>query len=160
MEEIINEGHAAILVSHGMSNVRRMSQVCLWLREGRVKMFGPTHEVVSHYEKQTTQEVVSHYEKRTPHQLQADEGDRVARLSRWSVGSSTSTGVHTIGAGQGKVTLSFELELASEVANAQIALSVTDAEGLVLITEEAEFLRLTMGCCLRPHLPSLPRETR
>jgi len=25
-------------------------------------MFGPTHEVVSHYERQTTHEVVSHYE--------------------------------------------------------------------------------------------------
>ena len=34
MEEIINEGHAAILVSHGMGNVRRMSQVCIWLRHG------------------------------------------------------------------------------------------------------------------------------
>ncbi len=63
MEEIINEGHAAILVSHGMGNVRRMSQVCMWLQHGRVEMFGPTHEVVSHYEKQTTHEVVSHYEK-------------------------------------------------------------------------------------------------
>jgi energy-coupling factor transporter ATP-binding protein EcfA2 len=31
IEEIINEGHAAILVSHGMGNVRRMSQVCMWL---------------------------------------------------------------------------------------------------------------------------------
>src|ERR1700726_4219406 len=63
MEEIINEGHAAILVSHGMGNVRRMSQVCLWLRQGRVEMFGSTHEVVSHYEKQTTHQVVSEYER-------------------------------------------------------------------------------------------------
>src|SRR6202047_1166617 len=38
MEAIINEGHAAILVSHGMGNVRRMSQVCLWLRQGRVEL--------------------------------------------------------------------------------------------------------------------------
>src|SRR6202521_1630010 len=30
MEEIINEGHAAILVSHGLGNVRRRSQVCFW----------------------------------------------------------------------------------------------------------------------------------
>jgi len=157
MEEIINEGHAAILVSHGMGNVRRMSQVCLWLRHGRIKMFGPTHEVVTHYEKQTTQEVVSHYEKRTTHQLQPNEAERVARLSRWSVGSSISEGVHTIGSGQGKITLSFGLELASEVANAQIALSVTDAEGLVLFTEEADFQRLVAGrSVLVLELPLLP----
>jgi hypothetical protein len=39
-----------------MGNVRRMSQVCMWLRHGRIEMFGPTHEVVLHYEKQTTHE--------------------------------------------------------------------------------------------------------
>ena len=87
MEEIINEGHAAILVSHGMGNVRRMSQVCLWLRHGRVEMFGPTHEVVSHYERQTTHEVVSHYEKQTAHQHEATQPEPLASLSSWSVES-------------------------------------------------------------------------
>ena len=57
MEEIINEGHAAILVSHGMGNVRRMSQVCMWLSHGQVQLFGPTHEVVAQFEKQTTHDV-------------------------------------------------------------------------------------------------------
>src|ERR1700730_2028871 len=37
MEEIINEGHAAILVSHAMASIQRMSQVCLWLRQGRIE---------------------------------------------------------------------------------------------------------------------------
>jgi lipopolysaccharide transport system ATP-binding protein len=59
MQEIINEGNAAILVSHGMGHVRRMSQVCMWLRHGRIEMFGPTDEVVSHYEKQTAREAVA-----------------------------------------------------------------------------------------------------
>ncbi|MBW0000473.1 MAG: ABC transporter ATP-binding protein [Verrucomicrobia bacterium] len=54
IEEIINEGHAAIVVSHGLGHVRRMSQVCLWLKRGRIEMFGPTPEVVSAYEKETT----------------------------------------------------------------------------------------------------------
>lgn len=54
IEEIISEGHAAIVVSHGMANVRRMSQVCLWLKHGRTEMFGPTPEVVSAYEQETT----------------------------------------------------------------------------------------------------------
>ena len=40
MEEIIDEGHAAILVSHTTSILQRMSQVCMWLRRGRVEMFG------------------------------------------------------------------------------------------------------------------------
>jgi len=53
MEEIINQGRTAILVNHEMSQVRRMSQHCLWLRRGQVEMFGPTNEVVSYYEQDT-----------------------------------------------------------------------------------------------------------
>jgi lipopolysaccharide transport system ATP-binding protein len=53
MEEIINQGRTAILVNHEMSQVRRMSQHCLWLRHGQVEMFGPTNEVVSYYEQET-----------------------------------------------------------------------------------------------------------
>jgi lipopolysaccharide transport system ATP-binding protein len=53
MEEIMNQGRTAILVNHEMSQVRRMSQHCLWLRHGQVEMFGPTNEVVSYYEQET-----------------------------------------------------------------------------------------------------------
>jgi lipopolysaccharide transport system ATP-binding protein len=53
MNEIINQGRTAILVNHEMSQVRRMSQHCLWLRHGQVEMFGPTNEVVSYYEQET-----------------------------------------------------------------------------------------------------------
>jgi lipopolysaccharide transport system ATP-binding protein len=53
MEEIINQGRTAILVNHEMSQVRRMSQHCLWLRHGQIEMFGPTNEVVSYYEHAT-----------------------------------------------------------------------------------------------------------
>src|SRR5258708_4324581 len=37
MKEIINEGHAAILVSHGMPQIRQMSQLCMWLSHGQVR---------------------------------------------------------------------------------------------------------------------------
>jgi homopolymeric O-antigen transport system ATP-binding protein len=52
MKEIISQGRTAILINHEMSQVRRMSQHCLWLRHGRVEMFGPTNEVVSCYEQE------------------------------------------------------------------------------------------------------------
>src|SRR5260221_8803752 len=38
MTEIVEEGHAAILVTHSMEVVRRSSQMCLWLKHGRVAM--------------------------------------------------------------------------------------------------------------------------
>src|SRR5258708_38540165 len=52
MKEIISEGHAAILVSHGMPQIRQMSQLCMWLSHGQVRQFGPTNEVVSCYERE------------------------------------------------------------------------------------------------------------
>src|SRR5260370_40057613 len=136
MEEIINEGHAAILVSHGMGNVRRMSQVCMWLRHGRVEMFGPTHEVVSCYEKETTHEVVSHYEKRTAEQHQTTQPEPLASLSQWSVHSKLSTGLHTIVSGQARVTFRFEIETSAIVPHGLISVSVADAQGLILFAHE------------------------
>jgi lipopolysaccharide transport system ATP-binding protein len=55
IEAIIKQGHTVILVNHEMAHVRRMSQLCLWLRQGQVEMFGPTSEVVSHYEQEVGQ---------------------------------------------------------------------------------------------------------
>ena len=49
---IINQGHSAIMVNHEMAQVRRMSELCLWLRHGQVEMFGPTSEVVARYERE------------------------------------------------------------------------------------------------------------
>jgi lipopolysaccharide transport system ATP-binding protein len=53
MDTLIKQGHTAILVNHETANVRRMSQLCLWLRHGQVEMFGPTSEVVPQYEQET-----------------------------------------------------------------------------------------------------------
>ena len=52
IEWIIGHGHTAIMVNHEMAQVRRMSGLCLWLRHGQVEMFGPTSEVVAHYERE------------------------------------------------------------------------------------------------------------
>ena len=157
MEEIINEGHAAILVSHGMGNVRRMSQVCLWLRQGRVEMFGSTHEVVSHYEKQTTQEVVSHYEKQTAHQHEATQREPVASLSSWSVESRLSTSLHTIISGQERVAFHFEIELATAIPNSKISVSIADAQGLILLNQEGFLQQRKAGkISLILELPLLP----
>src|SRR5580704_12479887 len=129
MEEIINEGHAAILVSHGMGNVRRMSQVCLWLRHGRVEMLGPTHEVVSRYEKQTTHELVSHYEKQTAHQHEPTRRESIANLCSWSIESVLAKNLHTIVSGQGNVIFHFDIEITTNMPNSKISVSISDAQG-------------------------------
>ena len=155
MEEIINEGHAAILVSHGMGNVRRMSQVCIWLQHGRVQMFGPTHEVVGQYEKQTTHDVVSHFEKQTAHS--PSEPEPIARLEHWSVESKLSTNAHTIDPGLATVTFRFQIELTAPVPSGKIAVSLADVQGLVLCTYSGELRQKQAGKILvKLELPLLP----
>jgi lipopolysaccharide transport system ATP-binding protein len=157
MEEIINEGHAAILVSHGMGNVRRMSQVCLWLRHGRVEMFGPTNEVVSDYEKQTTHEVVSHYEKQTAHQHELTRSEPLANLSSWSIESVFSKNLHTVVSGQGKVIFQFEIELTADMPNTKISVSISDAQGLLLLSKDGVLQQTKAGkISLILELPLLP----
>ena len=51
VESIFKQGHTVIMVNHEMPHLRRMSHRCLWLRHGQVEMFGPTNEVVTHYER-------------------------------------------------------------------------------------------------------------
>ena len=155
MEEIINEGHAAILVSHGMGNVRRMSQVCIWLQHGRVQMFGPTHEVVGQYEKQTTHDVVSHFEKQTAHA--SSEPEPIARLEHWSVESKLSTNAHTVDPGLATVAFRFEIELTAPVPSGKIAISLADVQGLVLCTYSGELRQEHAGkISVKLELPLLP----
>ena len=52
MDAIIEQGHTTIMVNHETAHVRRTSQLCLWLRQGQVEMFGPTTEVVPLYERE------------------------------------------------------------------------------------------------------------
>jgi lipopolysaccharide transport system ATP-binding protein len=157
MEEIIDEGHAAILVSHTTSILQRMSQVCMWLRRGQVEMFGPSHEVLSQYEKQTTQEVVSNLEKQTAQQQDATQSEPIARLCSWGVGSELSKDPHTIISGQERVTFHFEVELATAVPNGKIAVSLADVQGLVLSTHSGELRQTKAGkISLGLELPLLP----
>jgi lipopolysaccharide transport system ATP-binding protein len=50
MTDLISTGRTVLLVSHQLNTVRKLSQTCLWLDAGRVRMIGPTAEVVSAYE--------------------------------------------------------------------------------------------------------------
>ena len=50
MREIIQNGKATILVSHSISQVRRMCNKVLWLDHGRQIAFGETSPICDKYE--------------------------------------------------------------------------------------------------------------
>jgi lipopolysaccharide transport system ATP-binding protein len=157
MEEIINEGHAAILVSHGMAHVRRMSQFCLWLRQGRIEMFGPTHEVVSEYEKRTAHEVVSLNEKQAAQQPGRGAAEPKARLSGWAVQGGLATGPHSLITGHEKVVFRLEIQLAMEIEEGSVSIAIADFQGLTLFTQQEQISRVQPGrVVLSLELPFLP----
>jgi lipopolysaccharide transport system ATP-binding protein len=158
MEEIINEGHAAILVSHGMAQVRRLSQVCLWLHRGRIEMFGPTHEVVSEYEKRTAHAVASLNEKQMVQQpVSAAVAEPRARLSSWIVEGRWATGPHSLIASQNEVIFRLEIEMASDVEQAAFSISLADFQGLTLFTQQQVIGQIHAGkLVLMLEMQSLP----
>jgi ABC-type polysaccharide/polyol phosphate transport system ATPase subunit len=157
MEEIINEGHAAILVSHGMAHLQRLSQFCLWLRQGRIEMFGPTHEVVSQYEKQTAHEVVSLNQKQAAQQPTSTGPEPKARLSGWAVRGGLATGPHTLIAGHDKVIFSLEIELTTDIAEGSVSIAIADFHGLTFFTQQERIGQVQSGrLVLLLELPFLP----
>jgi lipopolysaccharide transport system ATP-binding protein len=162
MEEIINEGHAAILVSHAMASVRRMSQVCMWLRHGRIEMFGSTHEVVSEYEKQTAHEAASLNERQMAQRSTSGATRPRVRLSGWLVDGFWATGPHTLVASQEKVIFRMEIELSDEIEEASVSVSLADFQGLTLFTQQQQIGKIHPGKLLLvlelPWLPFRPGE--
>jgi lipopolysaccharide transport system ATP-binding protein len=157
MEEIINEGHAAILVSHRMAHLRRLSQFCLWLRHGRVEMFGPTHEIVSAYEKQAAHNVVSINESQAAKQPVATAPEPKARLSGWAIQGAKAIGPHTMIASHEGVLFRLEIELAADIAEGSVSISIVDFQGLTLFTQQRQMRNIRTGhLALLLELPMLP----
>jgi hypothetical protein len=98
-------------------------------------MFGPTHDVVAQYEKQTTHDVVSELEKKTSQTQEPSQPEPIAHLAQWSVESKLATDAHTIYAGGASVTFRFWIELRLPVPNGKINVSLTDAQGLLLCSQ-------------------------
>lgn len=49
IEQFRRDGRTIILVSHGLSQIQQLCSTTAWLDSGRLKMIGPTDEVVSDY---------------------------------------------------------------------------------------------------------------
>ena len=49
MQELMGEGTAVLLVSHGLTKVQEMADRVMWLDKGSVKMIGDPEEVINAY---------------------------------------------------------------------------------------------------------------
>jgi len=56
MDKLAKSGCTLILVSHSWQQIQQYCRRCIWLRDGRVHMDGPTHEIMSKYEVMISEE--------------------------------------------------------------------------------------------------------
>ncbi|HSR65406.1 MAG TPA: ABC transporter ATP-binding protein [Xanthomonadaceae bacterium] len=52
MNSVLENAHICVLASHNRSLLQRLTDRCLWMEDGRVKMEGPTPEVTEVYEEE------------------------------------------------------------------------------------------------------------
>jgi len=53
MNGFLESAHICVLASHNNALLRRLTDRCLWLEEGRVRMLGETAEVIDRYDEET-----------------------------------------------------------------------------------------------------------
>jgi len=52
MNSLIEQAHICVIASHSNALLRRITDRCLWLEDGRVKASGSTHELLDEYERE------------------------------------------------------------------------------------------------------------
>jgi ABC-type polysaccharide/polyol phosphate transport system ATPase subunit len=134
MEEIIGEGHAAILVSHSLPYVRKTSQTCIWLDHGQVRRIGSTDEVVNEYEALTSAQVAAMRQKHEAEIVSGPEAEPAVRLLNWGLESPVAIGPKVLISGMGEVEFWFELQFAHPITNPRILVTISDPQGSVLIS--------------------------
>ncbi|HEY0309571.1 MAG TPA: ABC transporter ATP-binding protein [Luteimonas sp.] len=53
MNSFLESAHICVLASHNNALLRRLTDRCIWLEEGRVRMLGETAEVIDQYDEET-----------------------------------------------------------------------------------------------------------
>ena len=143
MEEIIREGHAAILVSHALPYVEKMSQVCIWLERGRIRQIGRSNEVVSSYTLFTSERVSALRDQRE--RAEFIEVQTPAMIESWSVQSELTTDPHAAVPGGGPFIFSFILDLRQTVSNARVETILTDSNEIPLVIRSSDANDLWIG---------------
>lgn len=146
VQEIMREGHAAIMVSHSMHAVRQMADVCLWLRAGEVAMFGPAEVVTSAYEREMI------------HQERPVDYSKFTHLEGWSVRSKGSPEWrHYLDNRAEEIELSLRLIFNSQLLDAAVQIAISDSQGILILCEQKHLGECPVGrTTLILKIPGLP----
>ena len=128
--EFKQRGGTIVFVSHDASQVERLCERAVLLREGRLVFDGPTHEAIVRYRKALAAE--------------ADPAERAAGLREWGTGEATIAGARLVGsegeerqqflAGE-PFSLRLRIEAENGIAPPQLQLEVRDEAGLLVASD-------------------------
>ena len=128
--EFKQRGGTIVFVSHDASQVERLCERAVLLREGRVEYEGPTHEAIVRYRKVLAAE--------------ADPAERAAGLREWGTGEATIASARLVGAeGEERqqflagepFSLRLRIEAENGVAPPQLQLELRDEAGLLVASD-------------------------
>ena len=128
--EFKQRGGTIVFVSHDASQVERLCERAVLLREGAVAFDGPTHEAIVRYRKVLAAE--------------ADPAERAAGLREWGTGEATIAAARLVGAaGEERqqflagepFSLRLRIQAENGVAPPQLQLELRDEAGLLVASD-------------------------
>jgi len=145
VQEIIREGHAAIMVSHSMNAMRQMADKCLWLKNGEVRMFGNIDEVATEYENETM------------HVAKAPEKESIVHFIDWAITGEKSGENHTLSSQFNPVEFSIRCDLKIPLTEGSVMFALVDAQTLQILCHRTDIGNQPAGrLTLKIRLPQLP----
>ena len=128
--EFKQRGGTIVFVSHDASQVERLCERAVLLREGRLEFDGPTHDAIVRYRRVLAAE--------------ADPAERAAGLREWGTGEATIAAASLVGAeGEERqqflagepFSLRLRIEAGNGVAPPQLQLELRDEAGLLVASD-------------------------
>jgi homopolymeric O-antigen transport system ATP-binding protein len=146
MSEVARTGRTIILVSHQLSQIRRLCRTAIWLDSGQVRQAGPATEIVTAYEAEMS---AGGSQNSRPPQGRA-------QFLSWKLEDSDSNSDHSL-ARDSQVTFAFALQVNDPLYGVHLGLTLYDQSRRPLWSRTME--GFTIGCgvhAIRYTLSSLP----
>jgi len=146
MGDVARGGRTVILVSHQLTQIRRLCQRTVWLDAGSVRQVGSTPELVSAYEDDMTHSGVD--------DVRPVEG--ACQFLRWQLVGENRNGEHILPT-EGETTVSFLLRVNTPLKSVHHGIGLYDQDRHLLWGNAVDGVTLEPGLYeLRHTLPSLP----
>jgi lipopolysaccharide transport system ATP-binding protein len=149
MGAVSEGGRTVLFVSHQMNQIRRLCESVAWLESGRIKMIGPTAQVLGAYETAMSFE----QQGATERPLTANVS---AQFLGWEILDPVPEFANTLST-TGPVTIRFVLRVSKEIRRGHHGIGLYDSDGQLIWGTATDNLSLQPG--LREFtysLPSLP----